>query len=213
MATPILRVVVSFAEYVRMRDWFFVATTMVVLARADADRGRRVPHRAQWPLASLPSRPNASGLVGMPPWLTVSATSCSRACAAARILSSSAEIRCAWWTTVARSRWRLRIRIAALQQIAMPDDRLQRAVDLGGDRQRQLRHHFHRAVFADRDLQLLRDVRDGENLGDRLEDLDRAAARSAANWRDTTLSVPTARPLARSGRSSAERETRRCAGR
>ena len=32
MATPILRVVVSFAEYVRMRDWFFVAMTMVVLA-------------------------------------------------------------------------------------------------------------------------------------------------------------------------------------
>ena len=32
MATPILRVVVSFAEYIRMRDWFFVAMTMVVLA-------------------------------------------------------------------------------------------------------------------------------------------------------------------------------------
>ena len=31
MATPILRVVVSLVEYVRMRDWFFVATTMVVL--------------------------------------------------------------------------------------------------------------------------------------------------------------------------------------
>ena len=31
MATPILRVVVSLVAYVRMRDWFFVATTMVVL--------------------------------------------------------------------------------------------------------------------------------------------------------------------------------------
>jgi uncharacterized membrane protein len=31
MATPIMRVIVSFVEYVRMRDWFFVATTIVVL--------------------------------------------------------------------------------------------------------------------------------------------------------------------------------------
>ena len=31
MATPILRVVVSVIEYARMRDWFFVATTMTVL--------------------------------------------------------------------------------------------------------------------------------------------------------------------------------------
>ena len=31
MATPILRVFVSFVEYVRIRDWFFVATTLVVL--------------------------------------------------------------------------------------------------------------------------------------------------------------------------------------
>jgi len=31
MATPILRVLVSVAEYVRMRDWFFVATTLAVL--------------------------------------------------------------------------------------------------------------------------------------------------------------------------------------
>jgi uncharacterized membrane protein len=30
MATPILRVVVSLVEYVRMRDWFFVATTVIV---------------------------------------------------------------------------------------------------------------------------------------------------------------------------------------
>ena len=32
MATPILRVVLSLVEYVRMRDWFFAATTIVVLA-------------------------------------------------------------------------------------------------------------------------------------------------------------------------------------
>jgi uncharacterized membrane protein len=31
MATPILRVIVSFAEYVSMRQWFFAAVTMVVL--------------------------------------------------------------------------------------------------------------------------------------------------------------------------------------
>ena len=30
MATPILRVVVSLVAYVRMRDWFFVATTVMV---------------------------------------------------------------------------------------------------------------------------------------------------------------------------------------
>lgn len=32
MATPILRVVVSVAEYVRLRQWFFVVVTVVVLA-------------------------------------------------------------------------------------------------------------------------------------------------------------------------------------
>ena len=31
MGTPVLRVVVSIVEYVRMRDWFFVATTLTVL--------------------------------------------------------------------------------------------------------------------------------------------------------------------------------------
>jgi uncharacterized membrane protein len=31
MATPVLRVVVSVVEYVRMRDWFFVAITILVL--------------------------------------------------------------------------------------------------------------------------------------------------------------------------------------
>jgi uncharacterized membrane protein len=30
MATPILRVVVSLVAYARMRDWFFVATTVSV---------------------------------------------------------------------------------------------------------------------------------------------------------------------------------------
>ncbi len=32
MATPVARVVVSFVEYVRERDWFFAATTFAVLA-------------------------------------------------------------------------------------------------------------------------------------------------------------------------------------
>ena len=32
MATPILRVIVSVAEYVRLRQWFFVVVTLVVLA-------------------------------------------------------------------------------------------------------------------------------------------------------------------------------------
>jgi len=31
MATPILRVIVSFAEYIAMRQWFFAAVTIVVL--------------------------------------------------------------------------------------------------------------------------------------------------------------------------------------
>ena len=31
MGTPMLRVVVSFVEYVRMRDWFFMATTIIVI--------------------------------------------------------------------------------------------------------------------------------------------------------------------------------------
>ena len=32
MATPILRVLVSVVEYVRMRDWFFAVTTLAVVA-------------------------------------------------------------------------------------------------------------------------------------------------------------------------------------
>jgi uncharacterized membrane protein len=31
MATPMMRVVVSFAEYVNMRQWFFAGVTIVVL--------------------------------------------------------------------------------------------------------------------------------------------------------------------------------------
>lgn len=31
MATPVLRVIVSLVEYVRLRDWFFTATTGAVL--------------------------------------------------------------------------------------------------------------------------------------------------------------------------------------
>jgi uncharacterized membrane protein len=31
MATPVVRVLVSLAGYVRMRDWLFVATTAAVL--------------------------------------------------------------------------------------------------------------------------------------------------------------------------------------
>ena len=31
IATPIMRVILSLAEFVRLRDWFFVATTMAVL--------------------------------------------------------------------------------------------------------------------------------------------------------------------------------------
>ena len=31
MATPMLRVVVSFAEYIRMRQWIFAGVTIVVL--------------------------------------------------------------------------------------------------------------------------------------------------------------------------------------
>jgi uncharacterized membrane protein len=33
MATPVLRVVLSVVEYARMRDWFFVVTTLVVLTQ------------------------------------------------------------------------------------------------------------------------------------------------------------------------------------
>jgi uncharacterized membrane protein len=36
MATPMLRVIVSVVEYVRMREWFFMATTLVVMAELAA---------------------------------------------------------------------------------------------------------------------------------------------------------------------------------
>lgn len=32
MATPMLRVLLSIVEYVRMQDWFFAATTLAVIA-------------------------------------------------------------------------------------------------------------------------------------------------------------------------------------
>jgi uncharacterized membrane protein len=32
MATPMLRVLLSVVEYVRMRDWFFASTTLAVIA-------------------------------------------------------------------------------------------------------------------------------------------------------------------------------------
>ena len=89
--------------------------------------------------------------------------------------------------------------VAASMQIAVPDDRLQGAVDLGRDRQRQLRHRLHRPVLAERHLQLLRDPRDGEDLGDRLERVDVRAGRTRSGCLDTTLIVPTARPFETSG--------------
>lgn len=33
MATPVLRVVVSLVEYIRMRDWLFVCTSLAVLGQ------------------------------------------------------------------------------------------------------------------------------------------------------------------------------------
>jgi uncharacterized membrane protein len=36
MATPMLRVIVSVVEYVLMREWFFMATTLVVVAELAA---------------------------------------------------------------------------------------------------------------------------------------------------------------------------------
>ena len=104
--------------------------------------------------------------------MTAAATSFSRSCAAARIFSSSPAIRCAWRDDGREIALEVRVGIAALEQIAVADDRLQRAVDLGRDRQRQLRHRFHRPVLAERDLQLLRDDGDREDLGDRHQDVD-----------------------------------------
>lgn len=36
MATPILRVIVSVVEYIKMRDWFFVVATVIVLLELSA---------------------------------------------------------------------------------------------------------------------------------------------------------------------------------
>ena len=88
--------------------------------------------------------------------------------------------------------------MAAPDEIAVADDRLQRAVDLGRDRQRQLRHDLHRPMFAERHVQLLRDPGDGENLGDRLQRVD-VRLRERVGCRETTFSVPTARPRETSG--------------
>ena len=58
--------------------------------------------------------------------------------------------------------------------------------------------------LPERDLQLLRDVRDREHLGDRQQRVDVRLAGTRSGWRETTLSVPTARPLATSGTMSAD---------
>jgi len=99
---------------------------------------------------------------------TAASTSRIRSNAARRIFSSSpgalrlrddrGEIALQVW-----------IRVAALEQIAVPDDRLQRAVDLGGYRYRQVRHRLHRPVPPKRELQLLRDDSDREQLRNRLD--------------------------------------------
>ena len=62
--------------------------------------------------------------------------------------------------------------LASPDEIAVADDRLQGAADLGGNRQRQLGHDFHRPVLAEGHVQLLRDPGDRENLGDRLQRRD-----------------------------------------
>jgi len=45
MGTPIVRVVVSVAEYVRVRQWFFVAVTLVVLAELTVTVGVALSRR------------------------------------------------------------------------------------------------------------------------------------------------------------------------
>ncbi len=45
MATPIMRVIVSVAEYVRLRQWFFVAVTLVVLAELSITVGVALSRR------------------------------------------------------------------------------------------------------------------------------------------------------------------------
>jgi uncharacterized membrane protein len=45
MATPIVRVIVSVAEYVRLREWFFVVVTLVVLAELTVTVGVALSRR------------------------------------------------------------------------------------------------------------------------------------------------------------------------
>ena len=85
----------------------------------------------------------------------------------------------------------------------MADDRLEGAVDLGGDRQHDVGHHLDRAVLAEQHVQLLRDVRDGENLRDRPQRLDMRRLNEPGR-RDTTFRVPTPRPFETSGMISAD---------
>jgi uncharacterized membrane protein len=46
MGTPIVRVVVSVAEYVRLRQWFFVIVTLVVLAELTVTVGVALSRRS-----------------------------------------------------------------------------------------------------------------------------------------------------------------------
>ena len=81
-------------------------------------------------------------------------------------------MRCAWRTTVARSRCSEGSGITAFEQIAVADDGLEGAVDLGRDRQRVIRHRLDRSVLADQHLELLGDAGDRKDLGDRPQRLD-----------------------------------------
>jgi hypothetical protein len=63
------------------------------------------------------------------------------------------------------------IGVAALKEIAVADDRLQRAVDLRRDSQRQIRHGLDRPVPAERHLELLCHDGYGEEFGNRQDRL------------------------------------------
>jgi len=45
MGTPIVRVIVSVAEYIRLRQWFFVVVTLVVLAELTVTVGVALSRR------------------------------------------------------------------------------------------------------------------------------------------------------------------------
>ena len=70
-------------------------------------------------------------------------------------------------------------------------------------RQRQLGHDFHRPVLAEVMCSCC-DPGDRENLGDRLQRRD-VRLPNASGCRETTFSVPTARPRETSGIRSTER--------